>query len=157
MKIIIIIFLLLPCFLKAQVTKATRDVIDSSINANNFKLQKQTDSLFLNGDTSLMVKATIAGFITFDTVKIANNSIQGFSCDAMGFSSTQQIYAHIVFYVTNVNGKYTLKAASGNSNYSSGMNSANLLEVVQSLNSVIVRYRSASSIVYAWTYSRQKL
>jgi hypothetical protein len=129
------IFLLLPCFLKAQTA---------------------TDTTY--ADTTTRIFISKAGSIVFDTVKVANNSIQGFCYDLKGFSATQQFYAHLIFYVTNVNGVYSFRRIPNDTyvNYSS-VPIGSAFEALQSLNSVIVRYRSGSTNVINWTLTKTKI
>jgi hypothetical protein len=135
MKIVLIILLLLPCFLKAQTASDTT-----------------------YADTTTRIFIAKAGLVVFDTIRIANNSIQGFTYDLKGFSLTQQFFAHLVFYVSNVNGVYTFRRIPNDTyiNYSS-VAIGSVFEAVQSLNSVVVRYRSASTNVINWTLTKTKI
>ena len=149
MKVILIILLLLPFFCQAQTS---------------------TDTII--ADTITRITVLKAGNINFDTIKIANNSIQGFTYDLKGSAPNVFSFAHIVVYVVNNNGLYslvyppTIPVSGGGSantpgsptNYAGvGMGNSFTINVVNNL--VVVQYKAATAnkTVMNWILTKTKI
>ncbi len=149
MKKLITILLLLPCFCQAQTS---------------------TDTII--ADTTTRITAKLAGSFNFDTIRISNYSIQGFTYDLKGSAPNVFSFAHIVVYVVNNNGVYslvyppTIPVSGGGSantpgsptNYAGvGMGNSFAINVVNNL--IVVQYKAATAnkTVVNWALTKTKI
>lgn len=131
MKRLLVIFILIPCFLKAQTT----------------------DTVY--SDTTTTIKVVKSGNVNFDTLKVSTNSLQCFHYVCGGFSKTTKASGIIDVWVRNVDGVYDFWLDSGTPIISSNGNSLTANKVG---NLIIIQYKTQSiGNILNWTLVKTKI